>query len=585
MAQKAAETKTRDSSTASAASALGNLNLSGASGLDPMYTSEGNATRSSGRGSMGAPSKGELRGMKPQEKEEAKRARIEKDEAVFKVTRPAVVDLELRNRGVQMEMTRGTTLRKTEKKLGERRSGQQPELGEGYEAWKGAAVKLKVELVKQGEAKRSVLKTKKRMLDGKLTVKRVSGAANRAKKGKAASLREKVEKERAAMTVAEEGKEQPATATSTPKPAKKQQQQQPQRQQQQTQHQKMPQWAVPSASAPSAIPSAAEQIRGQQQLAIPAAPSSAAAMASPPANQQQRSATTQAAASGSRHRPKSVVIVPTTSKKMRESGLTVEKGTEKGAVRKTSSQSHAGTRQTEKRLEAELKEKRENKEWQKQCKERSDGWEKKRLDHLERMKNTSAWVGGRSIKAHEAKKGKEEEEEEERDNIVETRFETSEDFGPLQPLPPYPASVSVSWVSASEKEEKKTKEEEKSRKARGKTLKGGMKGGKGMKGLTIKPPSYAQLKDKNEVLRKMFEEEREKNATKKKDKAEWRKRKSAKSSCSTASDDTLKRRSLASDASTIKSYEEEDEEDEISSPPSRVRAKPKSKEGTPMEAE
>ena len=37
--------------------------------------------------------------------------RIEKDEAVFKVTRRAVVDLELRNRGVQMEMTRGTTLR------------------------------------------------------------------------------------------------------------------------------------------------------------------------------------------------------------------------------------------------------------------------------------------------------------------------------------------------------------------------------------------------------------------------------------------------------------------------------------------
>ena len=110
--------------------------------------------------------------MKRQEKEEAKGVRIE---AVFKVTRPAVVDLELSNRGVQMEMTRGTTLRKTEKKLGERRSGQQPELGEVYEAWKGAAEKLKVGLVKQGEVKKGVLKTKKRVWSGKHVVKRDSG--------------------------------------------------------------------------------------------------------------------------------------------------------------------------------------------------------------------------------------------------------------------------------------------------------------------------------------------------------------------------------------------------------------------------
>ena len=42
------------------------------------------------------------------------------------------------------------------------------------------------------------------------------------KKGKARSLREKVERERAAMTPVEEEEDQPATATSTPKPEKKQ---------------------------------------------------------------------------------------------------------------------------------------------------------------------------------------------------------------------------------------------------------------------------------------------------------------------------------------------------------------------------
>ena len=80
---------------------------------------------------MGAPSIGQLKWMRKREKEETKRLRIEKDEAVFKVSKPAVVDLELRNRGVQMEMTKVTTLEKTEKKLGKRRSGQQPGLAEG----------------------------------------------------------------------------------------------------------------------------------------------------------------------------------------------------------------------------------------------------------------------------------------------------------------------------------------------------------------------------------------------------------------------------------------------------------------------
>ena len=117
-----------------------------------MDTSERNVSgSSSGFGSMGGYGpKGRARWERKKEKEAAKKLRVEEDEAIFKVSKPAVVDLELRNRGVQMEMTRGSTLRKTEKQLGERRSGQHPELGEGEGAWKGAAGKLKVELVKQG---------------------------------------------------------------------------------------------------------------------------------------------------------------------------------------------------------------------------------------------------------------------------------------------------------------------------------------------------------------------------------------------------------------------------------------------------
>ena len=82
---------------------------------------------------------------------------------------------------------------------------------------------------------------------------------------------------------------------------------------------------------------------------------------------------------------------------MKESGLTVEKSAEKGAIRKTSNRQYEGTKQTEKRGEAELKKKKEDEEWLKECKARSDEWERKRLDYEERMKNTSAWVGGRSI--------------------------------------------------------------------------------------------------------------------------------------------------------------------------------------------
>ena len=122
-------------------------------------------------------------------------------------------------------------------------------------------------------------------------------------------------------------------------------------------------------------------------------------------------------------------------------------------------------------------------------------------------------------------------------------------------------------------------------KARGKASRVGKKGGKGTKGLSIKPPSYAQLKDDNKDLRKMLEEKRVLNGKKKKEKAEWRKTKSARSNRDSGSDDTLKKRSSASGADTIRGYEDVDEDELLASPPSKFVAKPKPKEGTPMEAE
>ena len=99
--------------------------------------------------------------------------------------------------------------------------------------------------------------------------------------------------------------------------------------------------------------------------------------------------------------------------------------------------------------------------------------------------------GGRSIqgkarkdeeKAKARKEEEEEEEEEERDNIIETRFETSIDYGSLQPLPPYPvaASLDAEWILESEKEGEV--KEEKNRKARGKASRGGKKGVRGRRG-------------------------------------------------------------------------------------------------------
>ena len=112
-----------------AANSMGALNLSGAQDATPMDTSERNVSQSSsGIGSMGANGeRGRARWERKKEKEAAKKRKVEEDEAIFLISRPAVVDRELRNRGVQMEMTRGSTLRKSEKP---RRSQEETERSE-----------------------------------------------------------------------------------------------------------------------------------------------------------------------------------------------------------------------------------------------------------------------------------------------------------------------------------------------------------------------------------------------------------------------------------------------------------------------
>ena len=64
--------------------------------------------------------------------------RTEEDEREFPVS---VVAREMvaRNRGLQMEMSTGTTLRKVEQRTGGRRSGTKPELGTGEDQWGKAA--------------------------------------------------------------------------------------------------------------------------------------------------------------------------------------------------------------------------------------------------------------------------------------------------------------------------------------------------------------------------------------------------------------------------------------------------------------
>ena len=610
-----------------------------------MDTTERDLSRSSGRGSMGPPSKSELRWMKRKEKEEAKREKIEKDEAVFKVSKPAVVDLELRNRGVQMEMTRGSTLRKTEKQLGERRSGQHPEMGEGEAAWKGAAGKLKVALVKQDEAKRGVLKTKKRVMAGTHKVKRDSGAIKRGKKGRAVALQEQVEKEMAAMTPVEERGEQVATATSTPKPTKEQ----PQRQQQQTQQKTTPNWEQPN-QRPYQRPHQPHNHQPQNYQQRPHQPQNHQQRFQQPYSKgnwqpqqrfqqphgrgnwqsqqhyfQQQKAQWQASRGrqshqpqpqSQHHRPKSVVVIPT-AREMKESGLKMKTGTEEGATRETVVGAFKGTKETQKRVEEELRKKKDDEEWLAETKAREDAWEEQRLNHEERMRNTYAWVGsvnsqGKAEKDEErarakrakdegrakAREEEEEEEEEERDNIIETRFETSAEYGPMQPLPAYPAAASVSADYETETEiesEVEKKEEEKSGKSRRKAPKGGKKGGKGMKGkaLSTKPPSHSQLQKTIEDLRKELKEERENNEKKERENDEKKKREYSRKKKTggrhSSGAVTAKKRSSASDASTIRNYDDDEvrkyEDNLLASPVGKAAAKRKTKEGSPMEAD
>ena len=249
-----------------------------------------------------------------------------------------------------MEMTRGTTLRKTEKRLGERRSGQQPELGEGEEAWKGAAEKMKVGLVKQGESKRNKVKTMERVRKELFHKKRDSGAVKRAKRGDSGALARKVEAEKEAM----QGGDQVAVASSTPKPERPkekkgwekpaqrphqrpQQQQhhqpqhhQPQQHQQQQYHQQQrqqfhqlqhhqQQWQQnhwQHHQRGNQCPQQQQHHRPQYQ------------------QQQQHQRQHHQPQQRQQHQPKSVVVAPTSQAENKGSDLVIEKGTEKGAKRK-----------------------------------------------------------------------------------------------------------------------------------------------------------------------------------------------------------------------------------------------------------
>ena len=169
---------------------------------------------------------------------------------------------------------------------------------------------------------------------------------------------------------------------------------------------------------------------------------------------------------------------------------------------------------------------------------KKSGWgrvvckEKEKSNVVEWSKDASTWQGA---------KARQEEEEEGADNIKETRFETTEDYGPLQPPSPHPATTSASldvdWVSTSEEEGKARKEEEEKKKAKDARSKG-----KGTKGLPIRAPSYAQLLEANRVLKKKLEKER--RCSKKR------------SSRRSGSDKSEKKRASESDSSTIKRYED-----------------------------
>ena len=230
---------------------------------------------------------------------------------------------------------------------------------------------------------------------------------------------------------------------------------------------------------------------------------------------------------------------------MRKSGISVTLNAEGGAIKKSDGK-YEGSKKTQERVEAELKEKKEDEEWQKEKKEREDGWERQRQNHEEMLKK-SGWgkvvchdKERRNVVEWSRTPSVREEEEEEVDNIKETRFETSEDYGPLQPSPPHPATTSA---AASLDVESASEEEEKKKKSKGKSSK---VLGKGTKGLPIRAPSYAQLLEANRALEKKLGKKLEK------ERRSSKKRSSRKSE----SEKSERRRSSESDSSTVKRYED-----------------------------
>ena len=135
---------------------------------------------------------------------------------------------------------------------------------------------------------------------------------------------------------------------------------------------------------------------------------------------------------------------------MRGSELVIEKGTKKGAKRKT----YVGSKATERRVAEALKKKKEDEEWVKEQKERADAWDRQEKEARGRMRNKLRWIEeGRKEVANQ----------ELRDNIVEVRFETEESFATTQPelpplSPPIAESLEAEWATDSEfgaKEEEK----------------------------------------------------------------------------------------------------------------------------------
>ena len=252
---------------------------------------------------------------------------------------------------------------------------------------------------------------------------------------------------------------------------------------------------------------------------------------------------------------------------------------EKGAIRKTSAGKgaassaddgkHRGSKETERRVEAALKGKKQDEAWQAQKKEREEGYERQRENHEEMLKKSgrkdaSAWHMVNFPKYH----GRDEDEEV--DNIVETRFETTENWGgPLQPLPSHPAtpietaSLDAERISTPASEEDEEEEEEKKKKEEKKP-----KGRPSKK--SSKKPSYANLLEAMKVLAKKLGKEKRKNKSQKKEKTP-------------ESDAILNRRSSESESSTIKDYSDGEVDDLLASPPSKYVARPKDE--SPMDAE